>query len=137
MTDKKITRVVDVMSKGIISVDPTATVSEAVRLMRDHGTSSIIVERRDETDEFGLIVVTDIAGEVLAKNLSPNRVNVYEVMAKPVLTLAAEMNVVYAMRMLTRFRLSRALVVDHDRNPVGVVTLRDLVLRTLEDNEGV
>jgi signal-transduction protein with cAMP-binding, CBS, and nucleotidyltransferase domain len=136
MTEKKITKVVDVMSRGVIKVDRTAKVHDAVNLMREHHTSSVIVERRDENDEFGLVAVADIARDVLAKDLSPERVNVYEIMSKPVLTLAAEMNVVYAVRMLSRFQLARALVVDHDRNPLGVVTLRDMVLRSLEDHEG-
>ncbi|MBT3305822.1 MAG: CBS domain-containing protein [Alphaproteobacteria bacterium] len=133
MTEKKITTVSDVMSKGVITIEPTATVHDAVKLMRQHSTSSLVVERRDAADEFGLIVVTDIASEVLGKDLAPERVNVYEVMSKPVLTLAAEMNVLYAVRMLSRFNLSRALVVDHARNPLGLVTLRDMVLRSLED----
>ena len=70
MTDKKITRVADAMSQGVITIEPTATVSEAAQLMRDNRTSSIVVERRDDADEFGMIVVTDIAGEVLGKDLS-------------------------------------------------------------------
>lgn len=133
MTEKKIIRVTDVMSKGIITIEAAATVSDAVLLMREHNTSSIVVERRDGADEFGMIAVADIASEVLGKDLSPDRVNVYEIMSKPVLTLAAEMNVVYAVRMLGRFNLTRALVVDHNRNPLGIVTLRDMVLRSLED----
>jgi CBS domain-containing protein len=133
MTDKTIYRVMDVMSKGVITIEPTATVAESVGLMREHHTSSIVVERRDDSDEFGLIEISDIASEVLGKNLSPDRVNVYEIMSKPVLTVAVEMNVIYAVRMLTRFKLSRALVIDHDRNPLGIVTLRDMVLRSLEE----
>ncbi|MBT5413356.1 MAG: CBS domain-containing protein [Rhodospirillaceae bacterium] len=133
MTEKKIIRVSDVMSKGVIKVERSATVHEVVRLMSERRISSVIVERRDEDDEFGLVAVADIARDVLAKDLSPERVNVYEIMSKPVLTLAAEMNVMYAVRMLSRFQLARALVVDHDRNPLGVVTLRDMVLRSLED----
>ncbi|MEE8351317.1 MAG: CBS domain-containing protein [Rhodospirillales bacterium] len=133
MTDKKIIRVADVMTKGIITIEAAATVSDAVRLMREHHTSSIVVERRDDADEYGMIAVADIASEVLGKDLSPDRVNVYEIMSKPVLALAAEMNVVYAVRMLSRFKLTRALVVDHKRSPLGIVTLRDMVLRSLED----
>ena len=133
MTEKKIIRVADVMTKGIITIEAAATVSEVVLLMREHHTSSIVVERRDDADEFGMIAVADIASEVLGKDLSPDRVNVYEIMSKPVLTLAAEMNVVYAVRMLSRFNLTRALVVDHNRNPLGIVTLRDMVLRSLDD----
>lgn len=134
-SEKKITTVGDVMSSGVITIAPTATVREVVNLMRQHHTSSIVVERRDQSDEFGLIAVTDVAGKVLGQNLSPDRVNAYEIMSKPLLSVAAEMNVVYAVRMLTRFKLARSLVIDHDRNPVGIVTLRDMVLRTLADEE--
>ena len=123
------------MSKGIITIEATTTVREAVNLMREKKTSSIVVERRDENDEFGMIAVTDVAEKVMAKDLSPDRVNVYEVMSKPVLTLHVDMAVVYAVRMLSRFQLSRALVVDDGRNPVGLVTLRDMVLRTLEEEK--
>ncbi len=137
MTDKKITRVADVMTRDLITLPATATVSDAVQLMQKHHTSSIIVERRDAADEFGMVVVSDIANQVLGKDLSPSRVNVYEIMSKPVLTLAADMNIVYAVRMLARFRLSRALVVDQDRELLGIVTLRDMVLHRLEEDGGV
>ncbi len=134
--EKHIVTVADVMTRGVITIQPTATVHDAVEMMRHHNTSSLIVDRRTPTDEFGLVVVSDIAAEVLGKNLSPLRVNVYEIMSKPVLTLAAGMNIVYAVRMLTRFKLSRALVIDHERNPLGIVTLRDMVLREVAEVEG-
>jgi len=133
MSEAKTIRVADVMTDGVITIEATATIREAVRLMRDKSTSSLIVERRDADDEFGLIVVTDIASQVVGKNLSPDRVNVYEVMSKPVLTLPAEMNVVYAVRMLSRYGQRRALVVDPAREPLGMVTVRDMVLKTVEE----
>ncbi len=136
MTEKIITRVTDVMTHGVFTIEPTATVREAVALMIEKHTSSVVVERRDADDEFGIVTVTDIAAEVLGKNLSPDRVNVYEVMSKPLVSVAAEMNVVYAVRLLSRINLTRALVVDHQRNPLGIVTLRDMVLRTLAEEPG-
>ena len=51
-------------------------------------------------------------------------------MSKPVLTLPVDMQAKYAVRLLVRFCVSRALVVDNARAPVGIVTLRDLVLRS-------
>ncbi len=132
---KNVTTVAETMTRDVITIEPTATVREAVKMMRRNKTSSLIVERRDAADEYGLVVVSDIAGEVLSKNLSPDRVNVYEVMSKPVLTVSAGMNVVYATRLLTRFKLSRALVIDDERTPLGIVTLRDMVLRAIEDEE--
>lgn len=135
MTEKIQTTVSEVMTTEIIKLDATATVHDATELMREHHTSSIVVNRRNDTDEFGLVVVSDIASKVLAKNLAPKRVNIYEIMSKPVLTLPMEMNIVYAAKMLSRFELSRALVVDHDRNLLGIVTLRDIVLRNIRDIE--
>jgi CBS domain-containing protein len=122
-------KVAEVMSPAVRTVAGTATVREAIELMREAGVSSLVVERRNEADEFGLVVVSDIAREVIAKNRASDRVNVYEIMSKPVLTLPADMNIRYAVRLLTQFGLSRAVVVDEKRSPVGIVTLRDLVLR--------
>jgi predicted transcriptional regulator len=135
MNEKSHTTVAEVMTTDIISIDATATVHDATVMMREHHTSSILVNRRNEADEFGLIVVTDIASKVLGQNLSTQRVNVYEVMSKPVITVPAEMNIVYAVRLLSRFHISRALVIDHERNPLGIVTLRDMVLRNIREIE--
>ena len=128
MNARRILRVSDVMRTEVHTVDGLATVSEAMALMRRHRVSSLVVPRRDDDDEFGLILVSDIARRVIAENRAPERVNVYEVMSKPVLTLPSEMQARYAVRLLVRFAVSRAVVVDNDRNPVGIATLRDLVL---------
>ena len=129
MSNQDIVRVTDVMSPEVRTISGMATVADAVIAMRDAGVSSLVVERRDDADEFGLLVVSDIAREVIARNKAPERTNVYEIMSKPVLTVAKEMQIKYATRLLVNFGLSRALVVDSDRKPCGIVTLRDLVLR--------
>lgn len=128
MSAKSEIRVGDVMVTEIISINGLATVSDAMALMRRNNVSSLVVNRRDENDEIGLVLVSDIARGVIAPNRSPERVNVYEIMSKPVWTLPPDMLARYAVRLLTRFELSRAVVVDHDRNPIGIVTLRDLTL---------
>ena len=121
-------KVSQAMTASLHTIDATATVKDAIQAMREHHVSSLAVERRDEHDEFGLLAIADIAREVIAANRAAERVNVYEIMSKPVLTLPADMKIKYAVRLLVRFDLSRALVVDSGRQPVGIVTLRDLVL---------
>lgn len=130
MSTKPEPRVGDVMITEIISVNGLAVVSDAMSLMRRHKVKSLVVNRRDENDEIGLVLVSDIARLVIAPNRSPDRVNVYEIMSKPVLTVPPDMLARYAVRLLARFEVSRAVVVDHDRSPVGMVTLRDLTLGT-------
>jgi CBS domain-containing protein len=123
----------DAMTKTVRTIQAMATVADAIREMRDARVSSVVVERRDDSDEFGLLVVADIAREVIAKNRAAERVNVYEIMSKPVLTVPADMQAKNAVRLLVRFGLSRALVVDESRRPVGIVTLRDMVLSYARD----
>ena len=128
MSEKRTIRVGDVMGSKLYTIDRLATVAEAMALMKSYEVSSLAVDRRDDDDEFGLLVVADIAREVIAQNRAPERVNVYEIMSKPVLTLPSAMLARYAVRLLVRFELSRAVVVDYERHPLGMVTLRDLVL---------
>lgn len=132
MNEKAYIKVADVMTTTIKTIDATATVLDAINIMREAGVSSLVAERRDASDEYGLVVVSDIAKHVIAENRAPERVNVYEVMTKPVLTVPADMNIRYAVRLLVQFGLSRALVVDANRAPVGLATLRDMVLRHVE-----
>ena len=121
-------RVGDVMTPELHSIDGLATVADAMALMQRHGVEALVVNRRDETDEVGLVLVSDVAREVIARNRSPDRVNVYEIMSKPVLTLPPDMLTRYAVRLLVRFQVSRSIVVDRDRSPIGFVTLHDLVI---------
>ena len=128
MTESSFVRVRDLMVEELHTINGLDTVAEAMALMKRHRVSSLVVNRRDEDDELGLVVVADIARGVIADNRAPDRVNVYEIMSKPLLTLPEDMLARYAVRLLVRFELSRAVVVDHDRNAIGMVTLRDLIM---------
>jgi CBS domain-containing protein len=116
------------MVEELHTIDGLDTVAEAMTLMKRHRVSSLVVNRRNEDDELGLVVVADIARGVIADNRAPERVYVYEIMSKPLLTLPDDMLARYAVRILVRLELSRAVVVDHDRNAIGMVTLRDLIM---------
>lgn len=136
MTNEPHIKVGEVMNRDVHLIDPMATVRMAIQDMAKYRVSSLVIERRDESDELGLILVTDIARDVIAEGKSPDRINVYEVMSKPVQTLDEDMHIKYGIRLLNRFRLSRALVTDHQRNLVGIVTMRDMVLRYAKDDAG-
>jgi CBS domain-containing protein len=121
-------RVEDVMSTNLHVIEGLATVLEAINMMREFGVNSLAVMRRDEDDEAGLLLLRDIAVKVVAQNRSPERVNVYEVMTKPAFTLPPKMLVRNAVKLMTDHNVARALIVDEGRNPIGIATLRDLVL---------
>lgn len=128
MSNESFIRVSDVMTPNVKTISRVAMVSEAIEVIRQEKVSSLVVERKNEADEFGMLTIRDIAREVVATDKCAERVGVYEIMSKPVMTVPAEMNIKYAVSLLIRFGLSRSVVVDHERNPVGIVTLRDMVL---------
>lgn len=133
MTQRKVIRVRDVMKRDFDLVDGTLTVKQALLQMRYPDTRALIVKRRHADDEHGLVLISDIAKKVLAADRSPDRVNLYEIMAKPVLGVAPEMDIRYCARLLERFSIMRAPVIEQGE-VVGIVSFHDLVLRGLMES---
>ena len=98
MTHREIVRVKDVMKQNFDIIDGMTTVSEALKKMKHTETKTLIVDKRDNDDEYGVVLISDIAKQVLAKDRSPDRVNVYEVMAKPVISVDPNMDIRYCAR---------------------------------------
>lgn len=128
MTTKKIVRVSDVMKQGFDVIDGMTTVSEALKKMKYVDTKTLIVDKRDDNDEYGVVLISDIAKQVLAKDRAPDRVNVYEVMAKPVISVNPNMDIRYCARLFENFGLSRAPVIECGKM-VGIISFTDMVLR--------
>ena len=133
MNDRVIIRVSDVMKKGFDMVDGMATIEEALKTMRHVDTKCLIVNKRNDNDEYGILLISDIARNVLAKDRAPDRVNVYEVMSKPVIVVNPEMDIRYCARLFERFDLSRAPVIK-DEKVVGIISFTDMVLNGLCTN---
>ena len=133
--EKKITRVRDVMKAEFDMVDGKMTVMNALRTMKHVETKTLIVDKRNENDEYGILLISDIAKNVLAKDRSPDRINVYEIMSKPLLPIDPEMDIRYCARFLERFGLSRAPVLENGK-VIGIVSFTDMVLHGLVDFNG-
>lgn len=129
-TERKIICARDVMKLEFDMIDGRVTVMEALRTMRHVETKSLIVDKRHDDDEFGMVLISDIAREVLAKDRSPDRVNVYEIMSKPLLSVDPDMDIRYCARYFEKFGLSRAPVVEH-RKVIGIISFTDMVLKGL------
>ena len=133
MTNDKIARVEDHVSKDFHVIDRDATVHDAITLLKQHNLNALIVDKRDEDDEIGLVTVTDVAREVVGKHRPADRTYVFEIMTKPIVSVQSRMKVVYATRLLANLDLSQAVVIDEKRNPIGIVNRRDLVFACLEE----
>jgi len=123
-----IVRVRQVMKTEFDRIDGISTVASALNIMQHPEVRLLIVNKRHADDEFGVVLLSDIARHVLAKDRSPERVNIYEIMIKPVITVSPEMDIRYCARLFDRFHVSRTPVVEND-DVIGVVSFTDIVLR--------
>jgi len=128
---RKIIRVSEVMKTEVDIVDGMMTVADALKSLKYPDTRTIIVDKRHEDDEYGVVMFRDIALRVLAPNLSPDRINIYEVMSKPVISVTPRMDIRYCTMLFDNFGLSRAPVID-DSRIVGLVSYTDIVLKGLK-----
>jgi len=118
----------DVMRRDFEMVDGMNTLHDVLLLLRYRPAHALVVYKRNDTDEYGVLLVSDIGRKVLALGRAPQRVNVYEVMAKPAITVQADMRVAPCARLLERCGISLAPVLDSDEHIVGVISLNDLVI---------
>ena len=132
MTENPIVRVRDVMKSEFDMVEGVDTIATILRNCRHPETKCFIVNMRHEDDEYGIVLLSDIAKKVLAKDKSPERVNVYEIMSKPVISVDPDMDIRYCTRLFENFGLARAPVVE-DRKVIGVVGYTDIVLDGVRD----
>ncbi|MGD9264378.1 MAG: CBS domain-containing protein [Lysobacterales bacterium] len=131
---QKITRVRDVMKSEVAIVDGMVTVTEALQSMQHPDTRTLIVDKRHDDDEYGIVMLGDIAKKVLGRDHSPDRVNVYEIMSKPVLSVDPDMDIRYCTRLFEAFGLSRAPVLEN-KKIIGLVSYTDIVLKGLLGSE--
>jgi predicted transcriptional regulator len=130
MTTRKIIRVKDVMKVEIDIIDGMMTITDALKKMRHIDTKALIINKRHDDDEYGIVLLSDIAKQVLALDRSPDRVNVYEVMSKPAISVDPDMDIRYCARLFEKFGLSRAPVLEN-RKVIGIISFTDMVLKGL------
>lgn len=120
-----------VMRENVTVVDGIIDVMEAMRIMKRVGATSLIVDRRHEKDEYGMVLFSDIAKQVIAKDRAPERVNAFEIMAKPVISVRPEMSIRHCARLFERCGISHAPVIEDDK-VIGIVSYYLLVLGSLD-----
>ncbi len=115
----------DIMTEDVATTRGSATVADAVKLMRLKGIHALIVEPRDESDAYGIVTATDVASKVVAYGKDPAQVRVFEIMTKPCIVVNPDLAVEYVARLLTRAGILRAPVIQGE--VLGIVSLTDIL----------
>lgn len=115
------------MQKKIVSIDGMATAREAAALMRSEKVSCLLVQKRHDDDAWGIVVTQDFIRGVIIAGRPSNEVNVYEIMTKPIITIPADMDIRYVVRLIYRAGIRRAPVADGEEI-IGMISLSSLIL---------
>ena len=117
----------DIMTKNVVKIRGSATVAEAVQLMKENGLRALIVDRRHDQDAYGMVTETDIVYKVAAFGTDPKRMRVYEIMTKPCIVVNPDLGVVYVARLFANTRIRRAPVIKGEL--LGVISITDILTK--------
>lgn len=115
----------EIMTKEVVTIRGSATVSEAVALMKEKNLRALIVERRSEDDPYGIVSETDIVYKVAAYGHDPKTMRVYEIMTKPCVVVNPELGVEYVSRLFANTHIRRAPVIKG--NLRGIISVSDIL----------
>ncbi len=115
----------DIMTKDVATIRSSATVAEAVRLLKARDWKALIVERRHEQDAYGIITESDIVYQVIAYGKDPSKVRVYEIMTKPCIVVNPDLGLEYVARLFADHNLQRAPVIQGEL--IGIISLADIL----------
>lgn len=115
----------DIMTTSVITIRGSATVAEAVKLMKEKGLRALIVEPRHESDPYGIVSETDIVYKVVAYGHDPKTMRVYEIMTKPCVVVRPELGIEYVARLFANTKIRRAPVVQEEL--LGIISVSDLL----------
>jgi len=116
-----------IMTGGIETIPPQATLAEAAKKMasQDIGSLPVCSDRRRVV---GIITDRDITVRAVARGMDPNRTRVEEVMTRDVLSCSSDAEVEDACQLMEERQVRRLLVTDGNNMPVGIVSLGDIAL---------
>lgn len=132
MSNREWVSVRHVMHEQVATVNGRIDVLEALKVMKRSQVTCLLIEKRNERDEYGLVLFSDIAKKVIARDRAPERVHVYEIMSKPVISVKADMDIRYCARLFERFGISHAPVID-DEKAIGIVSYYQIVMHGLPE----
>lgn len=124
----------DVMVTDVVTVSPFANLREALSLMKRHNLKSLVVDQQTPHDAWGLITYTNILKTVIAEGGDIDLLNVYDVCAKPALSVGKSLSVKHVASLMTQHRVKRILVLD-DNQLLGFVAMDDIMSALLEKIE--
>lgn len=124
----------DVMVRDVVTISPFAKLREALSLMKRHKLKSLVVEKQNTGDAWGMITYTNILKTVIAEDGDIDLLNVYDVCVKPALSVGESLGIKHVAALMAQNRIKRLLVLQ-DNDLLGFVAMDDIMEALLQQVE--
>lgn len=114
----------DVMTRGVECIEPNATLKQAAEKMQRLNVGPLPVCEGDKL--VGLVTDRDIVVRGIAMGHDPDTSRVSSVMSEDVECIHPDASLDEAAELMKDRQIRRLLVVDGDKNLIGIVSLGDL-----------
>lgn len=118
----------DIMTRSVVVIRSTATVENAIWLMRAKQVRSLIVEKAFEDGPYGIITEKDIVYGVTALGKDPSLVFVGSLMRRPCVQIPTHITIQEAAQLLSAAGVHRAPVVESNEL-LGIVSVTDILVK--------
>lgn len=118
----------DIMTRPVVVIRSSATVENAILLMRAKRVRSLIVEPEHDDDAYGIVTEKDIVFKVIALKRNPEFVSVSTIMWQPCIQIPATSAIVEAAQILADVGVHRAPVIEHG-HLLGIVSVTDILIK--------
>ena len=129
---KLVKHLLDSKGRDVISIEPNASVLDAIKLMAEKGIGAMVV--MDGSALAGIVTERDYARKVILKGRSSRETPVQDIMSADVRTTTVDQTVDSCMNMMTDKRIRHLPVVDGDE-VTGMVSIGDLVKAIIADQK--
>ncbi|HET7347885.1 MAG TPA: CBS domain-containing protein [Acidobacteriaceae bacterium] len=119
-------------SGEVWSLDPSASVYDAIRLMAEKSVGALLVMRDGKL--IGIVSERDYARKVVLQGRNSHDTPIADIMSSPVLTVTPAHTIEECMRIVTEQRFRHLPVIDGDR-VIGIVSIGDLVNWVLTEQQ--
>jgi CBS domain-containing protein len=129
---KLVQHLLDIKGGDIVTIDESASVFDAIKLMADHSIGSLLVMRGQNLK--GIVTERDYARKVILKGRAAETTRVSEIMSVELITATPEKTVNECMTLMTERRIRHLPVLAHDK-VVGLISIGDLVQAIIADQK--
>jgi CBS domain-containing protein len=119
----------EIMTTGVVTAKSSATIEEAMKLMKDNKIRDLLIEPDGEGDDYGILTEADIVYKLAAQGESPTSKIVGDIMTKPCIEVDPDLTVQEVAQLFANHHIHRAPVIKGEL--LGVVTAFDIVRETM------